>query len=115
MQYRTTIRDPAVRDALLKQLDARVTLGVPVRVRVEGLRALAAISSYGDRILERSIAVLEERPPQRYWPLHDLLMTDRALAEQCFPDAPSTVPEHMRHAPDWLLASPITEPQCPPS
>jgi hypothetical protein len=109
----------ALRDALkakltpnpiLEKLDALVTLGLPVRTRVEGLKKLAENSPIGTRILEKAMEVLQETNPKRqYWPLLDLLMHERAIAEQCFPDAESTVPEHMRSAPDWLLESPITE------
>lgn len=85
-----------------------------MRVRMQGLRALAMIPPIGPRILERCIAVLlasgDER--RRYWALSGLPAEERGIAEQCFPDAPKTVAEHLRAAPDWLMNSEIT---CPPS
>ena len=100
-------------NAFVRRLDAIVTLGVPVRVRVEGLKALAVIPPIGTRILTKCLEVLEGRSEKkRYWPLLDLLMIERGIAEQCFPDAPITVEAHMRNAPDWLATSPIT---CPPN
>ncbi len=99
---------------LLAKLNAIETLGVPVRVRMHGLRALAVLPPIGPRILARCIEVLlaigDER--RRYWALAGLPAEERGIAEQCFPDAPKTVAEHLRAAPDWLLNSEIS---CPPS
>ncbi len=109
-----TIQPPPVASSdLVRRLDAIVTLGVPVRVRVLGLKALAAIPPIGPAILSKCLEVLECRDEKkRYWPLMDLLMIERGIAEQCFPDAPVTVEKHMRNAPDWLATSPII---CPPN
>lgn len=103
-------KEATLQNQLLTKLEALVVLGLPVRTRVDGLRRLATQPPIGTRILEKAIAVLQEpNPKRRYWPLMDLLMHERAIAEQCFPDAEPTVPEHMREAPEWLKESPITE------
>lgn len=107
---RTALHTVATAAPLVEKLDALVVLGLPVRTRVEGLRKLAAMPPIGTNILLKAIEVLEERnPKKRYWPLMDLLMHERAIAEQCFPDVESTVPEHMQAPPSWLLETPITE------
>jgi len=107
----TTIPKAAEAPHLLARLEAVLTIGVPVRVKADGLRHLARMEPLGVRILDRCVAVLtgiNER--KRYWPLLDLPMVERAIAEQCFPDAPCTVPDHMRDAPEWLTEAPITSP-----
>ncbi len=92
-------------DKLIRRIDEIAELGVPVRVRLDGLKKLRPT------VLQKCIRVLEEKNPnRRYWPIAELVMIDRSLAEQCFPDAPPSVPEHMRHAPEWLINSPITSP-----
>lgn len=74
---------------LIERIDALVTLGVPVRVRVEALKRLAELTGPAGKILNKCLAVLEGRSDKkRYWPLMDLTMCDRGIAEQCFPDAP---------------------------
>lgn len=108
----TTARPSVGCDALVRRLDAIVTLGVPVRVRIEGLKRLASIPPIGPAILAKCIEVLECRAEKkRYWPLLDLLLVERGIAEQCFPDAPVTVEAYMRNPPEWLATSPVT---CPP-
>ena len=96
----------------LQKLDALVTLGVRVPVKIEGLKKLATMGIMGERILRKAIEVLETTNKKRqYWPLADLLMIDRSIAEQCFPAAESTVPEHMRYSPGWLMNSETIYPQ----
>lgn len=90
-------------DRLVRRLDALVTLGVRVPVKIAGLKRLATMGEIGERIFRKCVEVLEVTNKKRqYWPLMDLLMEERAIAEQCFPSAESTVPEHMRAAPEWL-------------
>lgn len=100
-------------ERLRRTLRALIDLGVPVRVRAWGLDLMLDTPTPATaRIVCRCLQVLGERKPERrWWPLLDLVKTERGLAEQCFPDAPSTVEEHLRTAPDWLLWSPITEPK----
>ena len=72
-------------------------------MKIAGLKQLATMGEIGERIFGKCIDVLEISDKKRqYWPLMDLLMRERAIAEQCFPAAESTVPEHMRDAPEWL-------------
>lgn len=95
----------------VNRLEALVALGVRVPVKLAGLRKLATMGSVGERILLKCIEVLEVTDKRRqYWPLLDLVMTERSIAEQCFPEAPSTTPEHMREAPDWLNEAETIQP-----
>lgn len=103
MLHRNTTAPPVALDRLVQRLEAMVTLGVRVPVKIAGLKRLATMGEVGERIFRKSVEVLEVTNKKRqYWPLMDLLMVERAIAEQCFPAAESTVPEHMRNAPEWL-------------
>jgi len=55
------------------------------------------LAKYGFEVLETG----------NYSALLSLLNTERAIAEQIFPEAPPTVPEYMREAPEWVLACPV--------
>jgi hypothetical protein len=106
MPLRNNTAPPVALDRLVQRLDALVTLGVPVPVRIAGLKKLATMGEIGERIFRKCVEVIEVTNKKRqYWPLMDLLMVERAIAEQCFPAAESTVPEHMRNAPEWLTES----------
>jgi hypothetical protein len=84
-------------EVMLKRLEALETLGLPVAVRSDLLRRLATIPHKGPFILAKCLKVLEQKiEKKRYWPLLELSMVDRAVAEQCFPDAPSTIPPQYR-------------------
>jgi len=97
---------------LIKKLDAIIASGVPVRIRADGLKKLARIPPIGTEILEACIKVLEEtNEGKRYSHLLSLLSIQRGIAEQCFPDAPSTVYDKIDSMlPEWLSKSPITNP-----
>lgn len=94
---------------LLKKLEALRTLGFVVPVRYEGLRSLAVVPPIGHKLLRTALEVLDpkRKKKERYYPIMDHLMIERSILEPCFPDVESSVPEHMRDAPDWLLESPI--------
>ena len=96
---------------LLARLDAHITLGLRIPVKVQGLKKLATMGKIGERILQKAIETIEvTKPKDEYKPLLDLVITERAIAEQCFPNAPRTVPEYMQEPPEWLKTETILQP-----
>jgi hypothetical protein len=94
-----------------RRIQAIQTLGLPCKVRIQGLLRLPDLGPIGIKLAQKGLEVIDptRKEKERYHPLMTLLQHERGILEQVFPDAPKTTPKHMHTPPEWLENSPTTE------